>query len=210
MNCIDLLESVKSKINSDTIFIIGGGLSLLKYLPDRNILLGKNIITTNNGHSLFPNALISHFADRSWWGWNKDIILPSFKGEITTCAHRFSQDYDKKRISIFLNGDKKGGITTDRNKLNGNNTGHQAINIAVHLQFKNIVLIGFDMDPKARQTQWHNEHKRPTNTGNYEGTMIPGINQIVPFQKQLGFNVYNVNKESNIRCFQFADIKDFL
>lgn len=210
MTPIELLDSLKTKINSDTCFIIGGGPSLLKYIPDKKVLVDKNIITTNNAYSLFPNALVAHFADKSWWGWNKEKFLPTFKNDITTCAHRKSEDYDKKRITIFLNGDKKGGISTDKNKLNGNNTGHQAINLAVHLGFKKIILVGFDMDPKARQSHWHNEHRRTTNTGNYEGTMIPGMKQIVPYQKELGFKVYNINKESNLKCFDFADIKEFL
>jgi len=211
MTPTELLESLRTKINSDTCFIIGGGPSLLKYLPDKTVLNGKCIITTNNAYHLFPNALAAHFADKTWWGWNKDKFLKQFNGPITTCQPwKKNDEFRNSRIITFINGDKKGGITTEKNKLNGCNAGHHAINLAVHLGFKKIVLIGFDMNMKDPKTHWHNEHLRPTNKDNWVGTMIPAMKQIVPYQEQLGFKVYNINPDSAIRCFTFAKLEDFL
>ena len=213
MKPIELVNLIKSQNLGDTVFIIGGGPSLLKYLPDRGVLDGRPVIATNNAYTIFPNAIVSHFADRTWWMWHKDKLHTQFKGPITTCSTSSSHqnnDFNKWGITVFGQGERKGGISTVSGKLNGNNTGHQAINLAVNFGFQKIILLGFDMSPDSKTSHWHEGHKRPTNRGNYEGTMIPGMKQIVPFQEQLNFTVYNTNYESHLKCFAFTDIKEWI
>ena len=209
----ELTDRLKQKKTSDICFIIGGGPSLLKYLPDTSVLKNKDVIVTNNAYKLFPDAMVLHFADKAWYEWHtkpKHDFLNKFSGTITTCALAQKGFWDKSRIFCFFKGDTKGGISKDTDKLNGNNAGHQAINIAVHLGYKKIVLIGFDLDASNRKTHWHNEHERPTNVGNYEFSMIPGFEKIVPYQKELDFKIYNINKESKLKCFEFADLQEFI
>ena len=91
-----------------------------------------------------------------------------------------------------------------------NDTGHQAIALAYNIGFKKIVLIGFDMNPQTKQTHWHNEHKTPTNTHMYEHTMIPGLERMAKELANTDVRVYNINRESNLKCFEFADLEEFL
>ena len=212
-NPIELIENIKSKNLGKTVFIIGGGPSLNEYLPDPNILSNYPVISTNNAYSIFPFAITTLFCDRIWFQWHQKKLLSEFKNPIVTCTtpNIYSNvDYKKHGIIIFHTGVKKGGIATDPNKLNGNNAGHQAINVATHLGFKNIILLGFDMDRKSKKTHWHTGHNRTTNTANYLGTMIPGMKDIVPFQEKLGFKIYNVNKKSALKCFEFTELEKWL
>jgi hypothetical protein len=66
------------------------------------------------------------------------------------------------------------------------------------------------MRPDPKNTHWHDDHKRKTNVANFEGTMIPNMKKIVPFQDRLNFKVYNTNPDSSLRCFEFKDINEFL
>lgn len=209
----DLINSIKNQNLGPTVFIIGGGPSLLKTLPDRSVLNNHPVIATNNAYMIFPKALLCHFADRTWWLWHRDKLHTQFENPVSTCATPSvynNVEFDKYNIVTFYHGERKGGFSEEKGKLSGNNAGHQAINIAAHLGFTNIILLGFDMNPTGKTSHWHDGHKRPTNLGNYEGTMIPGLKMLVPFQGKLGFTVYNTNPESNLKCFQFTDINEWI
>lgn len=208
----ELIEHIKSKQLEETVFILGGGPSLLKYLPDPKILSCRPVIAINNAYKIAPDAVVCLFADRFWWEQHKAIIRQYYKGQIVTCAVRPEIFFKAENIIHFHQGLKTGGICEDADKLCGNNGGHYAINLAVNFGFKRIVLIGFDMQHKnnSAKTHWHQEHIRETNTQLYAGTMIPGMEKIVPFQEKLGFTVFNVNPDSAVKCFQFADITSFI
>jgi len=213
MKPLEFIEEVKTQNLGPTVFIIGGGPSLLKTIPDKNILNGKTIINTNNAYTLFPNALATQFADRIWWSWHRDKLQAQFSGTVTTSMAGSSanfQDMENAGVVVFGHGDRKGGISTEKHKLNSNNAGNQAINLAVHCGFQNIILLGFDMNPTDSKTQWHSDHKRITDKNQYEGTMIPGMKMVVPMQETLNFKVYNANPESNLKCFQFTNLNEWV
>ena len=197
----------------ETVFIIGGGPSVLKVLPDTHVLDGKNVIATNNAYQIFPDAMFVWFADRTWYMWHRDNELKNFKNPIASPAAANEpqrKDFHQFGVTPFGHGDRNGGFSIDKTKVNGNNAGHQAINVAANIGFKNIILLGFDMNPVDPKTHWHSGHRRPTNRDNYKNTMIPGMEKMVPFQEQLGFKVYNTNPESHLKCFEFTDINKWL
>lgn len=202
----------------DTVFIIGGGRSLFEYLPSTSVLEDHDIICCNNAYKLFPNAMLLHFADEIWWRWHnkpKHDVVNNFNGIITTAAgtnsniKRWEQSPAVSTCFTCENKDKKIGINTDKNRVAGNNTGHQAVNIAVHMGYKQIVLLGFDLHME-KQTHWHNDHERSTCVENYKYTMIPGFELISAYENKLGFKVFNLNHKSALRCFSFANLDDFI
>ena len=210
-----LITLLQAQRLEDTCFIIGGGPSLRTYLPDVSILYPyqKNIICTNNAYKLFPNAVVTHFGDRQWFTWheNSENKLTNFCGHITTADKVTKNLWDKHpNVICFSRDHLTDGLSSNPNYLNGNNAGHQSINLAYLIGYKNIVLLGFDLAPDWHNTHWHNEHRRQTNVANFEHTMIPGFNTIAPLQKELGIRIFNINKDSYIRCFEFANLDTFL
>ena len=81
-----LIENEKTE---DTVFIIGGGPSVSKYLPDPRVLDDHDVICTNNAYKLFPDAMLLHYADRVWWTWHtqsKHDVENAFKGNISSAS----------------------------------------------------------------------------------------------------------------------------
>lgn len=213
---LDFIESRKSLIrqnNPDTVFLIGGGKSLLQYLPDKSILNNQNVITANDGYLLYPNAIACHFADWVWFTWNRDQLLPLCNtNNITNCSnhnHEYYRGfYNSMGITMFSKGDNN-SLTRDINYLNGNNTGHQIINLAYHIGFKNIILLGYDLIEEAK-THWHNNHRRPTNIKNLTEVMLPAFNTLHDGKQKYDINIININKQSALKCFEYGEIEDFI
>lgn len=204
-----MIEDLKSKKTSDTVFIIGGGNSILKYLPDPSILFGKDIICTNNAYMLYPEAMILFFMDKKWFIEHEEKIKEKFKG-ITITADTYAKNFffEKGVNYVFSRGADK-GISTNPNTIYGTNSGHMAINIAVLMGYKKIVLLGFDMNPTATQLHYHSGHSRPSNTDRYRTHFLPGMKSVASAQESLGFKVYNINRDSCIKDFEFADLQTF-
>jgi hypothetical protein len=200
---------------SDTAFIIGGGSSLKKIIPDPSVIARRDVIATNDAYLIFPEAMLCHFGDEVWFRWHsKDRGFPdNFKGLITTAAQSNLQRQwgAYGRIMCFGRDTTKfTGLSRDPWKVCGSNSGHHAINIAYHLGYKKVLLIGFDMDAAAPETHWHNNHKRSTNTDQYSMSMLPGMKSIAKDIQGKDFKIINLNRNSAIECFEFGDIKDYL
>lgn len=198
---------------SKPVFIIGGGPSLNTTLPDETVLKGHNVITTNNAFLLNVDPIVAHFADLRWYHLHVAKLNEKFKNNIdkvTTADVYGHTNYPQQEVTVFqkVTGNRL-GISFDPAVLFGNNAGHQAINIAVLLGFKNIILLGFDMD-KEKQANWHVDHIWDFNKELYADTMIPQMNQIAKELNGSEIKIYNANPESAIKCFEFCDIKDWL
>jgi len=179
----------------------------------KNILKDQNVITANDGYLLFPEALACHFADWVWFAWNQQKLLETCLNEnISCCIHQdievFANLYNELGITVFQREQRK-SLTKNPCFLNGGNTGHQIINLAYHIGFKNIVLLGYDLteDP---QTHWHNNHRRPTNIQNFTDFMIPEFNTLTNCKDDYNINIVNINKRSALRCFDFGELQQYL
>lgn len=215
----DLIAELVSKYKTeDTVFIIGGGPSVKDIIPDPSVLFNHDVICCNDAYQLFPDAILTHFADKAWWEWHdthdKHDIRNTFRGHITTVANGKSSKFkNDDRVTVFSGNSpeaRRGYLSNEKQYLTGNNTGHQAINIAVHMGYKQIVLIGFDMIP-CKKTHWHTNHERRVSIDNFTNTIIPGFATITPgLQKEFDITIYNLFHDSGIRNFQFANLEDFI
>lgn len=199
--------------SEQTTFIIGGGPSLkdqMKFLP---ILqkIGGRIIVTNNAYKLIPDADILHFADDVWYGWHKETIPLIFRGTYITTAAQGSPASEWNRRGIhYFRKHSNNGITNSTAMLCGSNSGHQAMNLAIHMGSKKLVLLGFDMNPTAPETNWHNEHKRPTARNSYKDVMIPGMQKTAPILEKMGVSAINTSLKSNIDCFRKRSLEEVI
>jgi hypothetical protein len=208
-----LIEKIPNR-DDTTCYIIGGGTSA-KYLLENNIsLAGKNVIGTNNAFEFF-DCFVNLSMDKDWMD-NNLAQLKEYKGIIvTSCQYAYKELHEKidicffNRISDVYNNDS---LSKDTGYLVGNNSGHQAINLAYHLGFKKIVLIGFDMNPNADKTHFHDMHIlrgcNEINTSYYTAKMIPEMYEIAQKMAHFDLDIVNVNFESNLKCFRFDKIEN--
>lgn len=191
-------------------FIIGGGPSVNEC--DISLLQGKGrVIVTNNAYKIAPWADWLVFSDCIWYEWHKDA-LRSVKMPIITGGY-FTNPYDVAPEILHWKTKNYSGTIKSENggSLSGKNAGHMALSLADFLGSSKIILIGFDMNTsKDGSTQWHNEHKRPTNTSMYDKEFIPEFNVIAGELKDKGVSVFNINKNSALKCFDYISYKDSL
>ena len=90
----------------------------------------------------------------------------------------------------------------------GNNGGFQAMNLAVHLGAKRILLLAFDMRRVGNRAQWHDKHKRPTPPDVYANNMIPQFEAAVKDLDMLGVKVINCTPGSALKCFPIMPVEE--
>jgi len=219
-----LIDSLSKSKRGDNVFIVGGGPSVLQYLPDYSILFNQDVIAVNNSYRIFPNAILCHFADKIWYGWHTDPkfgynIHENFHNPVTTADYNNNSVHWKpyKHIAaVFKRAGANGsnvkiGLAKENYEVGGNNGGQHAINIAYHIGYKNVILLGFDLRQDLHSTHWHNEHHRPVNKLNYSHTIIPSFEQLGKDVDEIDdFNVINTNYESALKCFPYGKLEDYL
>lgn len=121
---------------------------------DLSLLKGRRVIAVNSSVHAWPDADFLFFADARWWH-RHGPLLKGFQGRIVTIAKSLGE----KRI-LTLQKAKPPGLSTKRNFVTMQRTSlHGAINLAVHLGARRLVLIGADMRaaPDGR-THHHKPH----------------------------------------------------
>lgn len=197
------------------VLLIGGGPSLnsvdfSKCPRDKFFILG-----TNKAYKLIALDVL-FFMDKRFYYWNQNELMNLSCPKITTAASwRDGQQHNPNVVSDWLSRgieyysrENLNGLNLGREKrLRGNNSGLMAINLAVKHGAKEIYLLGFDMKPsKNGSHQFHNEHKVQSPAASYKEVMAPKFLTIVPDLKTAGVSVYNCNRDSALRCFEFKDI----
>jgi hypothetical protein len=126
-----------------TVVCLGSGPSLtvadVEYVRDKADI----VIAVNDALRLAPWAPVLYACDAKWWYWHaKDEWVTSFRGL------KYALDPGAKRypgVQVLRNtGDR--GLELDPTALRaGRNSGYQAINLAVHLGARRVILLGYDM-----------------------------------------------------------------
>ena len=105
------------------------------------------------------------------------------------------------------------GLELDPSGLrHGSNSGYQAINLAVNLGAKRIVLLGYDMKVNGHRTHWHNEQRQDASVfaGTIRDTMLPHFHTLIDPLKVLGVEVINATPDSALTCFPMMMLEEAL
>lgn len=133
-----------------------------------------------------------------WWQRNGPT-LEAFDGL------RFSLDPAAAAWSTVLRNTGYTGIELDPSGLRtGKNSGYQAINLAVHLGARTIVLLGYDMQEGSKgQQRWFGAHPWGTMPWNELGRMMtPIFDTMIDPLRRLGVRVINASRATAIGCFE--------
>lgn len=194
-------------------FIIGGGPSLKGF--DFSKLAGELVITVNRGFEAYPASVINICQDARLWGWYENgdlgaeakLKFQQYKGHMTWLnvqAFPYPEDIhvvDICHVSDFDFKSYVGGIPPH------GNSGLNALCLAVCLGAKEIYLLGFDCKGiNGRTANFHAGYPDSAEESVYK-SFIEEFNEV---KHLIGSKstVINLNPDSGIRCFGFAEFKD--
>lgn len=202
---------------NQAVIIIGGGVSAEATCRDHAARIKASrarVIVVNDAFLLYPEADALYFGDKGWWGWHHREINEKFKGSIYSKTAQggarvthlkqppFEQVRNIKRIPEW---------SDNPCFLGGTDSGHQAINLAVHFGVAGIFLIGYDMKTMAGRANWHDRHRAaPAGDRDYQDDYLPGYQVVAEACKRRGVEVFNLNPDSALEAFPKLEIGDWL
>ena len=186
------------------VYIIGGGPSLKDF--DWQRLHNKITIGCNDAYRLGPSVCnICAFADHKWHGKNQEG-LKEFLNPVITNHKSFephSQVLWLERVDHGLSRDKLG---------HGGNTGCIALNLALILGARRVLLLGFDMKLINRnQPNWHDFNIGKPNKKSYE-RFAKGFKKVADDLPMVfsGREVINLGPDSALDVFPEKYIYDYV
>lgn len=148
------------------------------------------LITINTSYRLAPWADALYACDDAWWRTER----PEFRG------HRFTQDKKAADVAVYIPSVDKLGLSLVPDCIHqGANSGYQALNLAVLLGAKRIILLGFDMSGG----HWHGRHPSPLNNPSESnfGRWRKNFETTLTDLDRAGVSVINASRESALDCF---------
>lgn len=195
------MPSVPRLFPGSTIVCVASGPSLTA--ADVNACHGVvPVVTVNDGYRLAPWADVLYACDSKWWEQHKGV--PKFTGLKYSLESRAGR---WPGVQVLRNtGDK--GLEIDPTGLRtGRNSGYQAVNLAVHLGAKRILLLGYDMQPTRGRAHFYDDrhqHQSPY------ALFREHFKSMVEPLKELGVTVINCTRETALNTFPCQPIEDAL
>lgn len=195
--------SVPKMWEGETVAILASGPSMSQEIADGVARRALRTIAINTTFQLAPWADILYAADGQWWDrhWKH---AKGFKGlKVTIEPNALRPEL------LTLKNNMVGGFTgfdPDPGTVkSGQNSGYQAICIAVHAGAKCIELYGFDMRSIENKHHWHGGHPSPLrNHGeSMYGRWLKNFETLVPEINKRGIEVINCTPNSALKCFPF-------
>lgn len=221
-----------------TVFILGGGLSLLNtnfdLIKNRRIIAVNNAygdpILDKNGNTLRNDSGLNErnksfcytprdwvdivfFGDERWYYWHKKS-LREFRGLIVCCLEEMC---GKDQILCLWRGKGEGLDVRPRFVSFNKSSGGAAINLGYHFGAKRIVLLGFDMrrvekidsnGAKTTAPNWHKDHPAP-NKNPYRRFLKP-FHSIKKDADKLGLEIINCTPGSALKLFPIMTLEEFI
>ncbi len=194
-----------------TVAVIGGGPSVTQQQVD--LLRDRvRVIAINDAYRLAPWADVLYFCDCKWWRWHNKK-LTDWRGLIVRLQGG-DHDFGDSRIKVLRNLDQRYGLAERRDGLHtGQNSGYQAINLAVHFGAARILLIGFDMQAAVvdgrPKTHWFGDHPGGTSDRVY-AQMLKHFPSLLEPLKKRGVDVINCTPHSALKCFPMRKLEDVM
>jgi hypothetical protein len=133
-----------------TVLVLGSGPSLTQADVTLARAHVQATIAVNDSYKLAPDADVLYAADTRWWGWHKgvqgvhtvgSVKYPAFTGGRRYCLGTVPYP----DVQVLRRGPST-GLTLDPGRVAlGLNGAYQAINVAVHLGARRVLLLGVDM-----------------------------------------------------------------
>lgn len=203
-----LLPSIAPDWPGSTVVVAGSGASLTEPVAALAATSGHRIIAVNDTHRLLPTADILYACDADWWKAHDGVL--GFAGE------RWSSHDEAKNNKLpcaekwdltLCFGRTLAGFSSNPAYIHyGQNSGFQAINIAILRGAKRILLIGFDMQGPnffGRHPEGLRNSDKRVFVANFNAAMRAD-------RAPKGVEIINCTPGSALKCFRNIPFEDAL
>lgn len=165
---------------------------------------GCPTIAVNKTFELAPQACLLYAADGDFWRFTEGAR--AFRGLKVSCS---VQDTHKMPPPHWVETLKMSGVSgfdpDPQCVRTGNNSGYQALHVAVQAGAKRVLLFGFDM----RGAHWHGEHEAPLKnpTPNSFDSWIREFTTLARILKEMDVEVINCSVDSAMKCFPIVPME---
>jgi hypothetical protein len=190
-----------------TAFILGGGPSL--HDVDLSRVKNEKVIGINEAYTFGDWVDFTFIGNNKYYVRHKNA-LADYRGQIG-CAGGKSYN-DPNVLTVY----KSNTICTmQRGRIGmANNSGIGAINLAMQLGVREIVLLGFDMGLK-NGINWHKNNvtiqfqKKQITERYYETVRKTMCNRVVDIVYGAGIDVYNCTPQTSLDCFPVMTLDEY-
>ena len=192
-----------------TVACLGGGPSLT--VEQLNELRGRaRVIAINDAWRLAPWADALYACDGRWW--RKQDGVRAYAGLKITLSNSAAQVAAWPEIKVLENTGTEGLELSPHGLRTGRNGGYQAINLAVHLGARRILLLGYDMRLSADgRSHWFGDHADwPTRPNIYRDVFLPHFEGLAHALDAIGVAVVNCTPGSALQVFPTAPLDQAL
>lgn len=184
-------------------FCIGGGPSLTA--DDVHAAQGHGrTIAINDAWRLAPWADVLYACDGRWWDHHHEPVAAGFPGR------KITQDEDAAKaygIELIRSVDQPGLSPVPGKIHRGHNSGYQAINLALLMGAKEIILLGYDMQATDK-THWFGDHPAPLQVKSPFDLFISKFETIKP--EDYGIRIINCSRQTALTCFEDMSLESVL
>jgi hypothetical protein len=176
---------------------------------------GRKVLAVNDAYRLFPWAEVLYACDAAWW--NVHHGCPGFAGEKWSshgAAGRIKHN-DKSAVAEkyglkLVAGRDGDGFSFEPDVIHyGSNSGFQAINLALLMGARRIILVGFDMGCTNGRRHFFGDHppglRNATSYQNFIRALERAAKLLPP-----GIEILNATPGSALRCFPMVTLNDAL
>lgn len=161
------------------------------------------VIAIKDSIRMAPWAPVLYACDAKWW-----IAHPETRA-YTGLKYGLEVPRDRPDVQILRNTGDTGLEREPDGLKNGRNSGYQAINLAVHLGARRVVLIGYDMQPAGDQHHWFGRHVYSNAAPPYK-LFLDRFETIHEPLRRAGITVVNATQGSALPGFPIVSLDEAL
>jgi hypothetical protein len=166
----------------------------------------------NDSYRLAP-AHHLYACDYRWWEHHIADILRDFEGNLWTQDVQWEQQgkpVDPAQWGITkLTSIDAPGLSKKQGVIHrGDNSGYQALNLALLLGAERIILLGFDMMLTGKQRHWFGDHPEHMNVASNYPSLVQHFATIKP--ADYGLEIWNCSRRTALSCFPKHDLDECL
>lgn len=137
--------------------------------------------------------------------------MRDFEGELITQRIQWDeikQDPADWGIRCF-ESEHKDGFCTDKGKIHtGHNSGYAACNVAYHLGYRRIIMLGFDMSMDGEKRHFFGDHPDKLNQASNYAQMVAAFGTVKPEDYQM--EIWNCSRRTAMHHFPIINLEKAL